>query len=277
MKTRQNSKQGLLKSLWIPRTKVPFPRKTQRNNGHRPLQSVQLTWTKDVSHLAEPTHRYERKFVTECDKRELEMLLKINPALFRPIYAKRAINNIYFDFHDYGLLLDGLNGSSHRYKVRIRWYGDLLGQVEKPILEIKYKQGLVGSKYSFSLPPFQLDGTFNGRKLKNIVEESTASENIKRLFSMLRPALLNRYQREYFLSADGLYRACIDYELEFYGVSSMANLFSKVGTISDQCILELKYDLPAESQVSLITEVFPFRMTRSSKYATGMQMLGNSG
>ena len=274
MKTRQNSKQGLLKSLSIPRTKVPFPRKTQRNNGHRPLQSVQLTLTKDVSHLAEPTHRYERKFVTECDKRELEMLLKINPAMFRRIYAKRAINNIYFDFHDYGLLLDGLNGSSHRYKVRIRWYGDLLGQVEKPILEIKYKQGLVGSKYSFPLSPFRVDSTLDLTKLKKMVEKSKASDTIKNLFSMLRPALLNRYQREYFLSADSLYRSCIDYELEFYAVSSQASIFSKVGAIRDQRILELKYSLEAESQVSLITEAFPFRMARSSKYATGMQMLG---
>ena len=274
MKIHQNSKRGFLRLGRPPLTQDAFQRETHRNNGHGLLKQVRLALTKDTAPLAEPTHRYERKFVTGCDKRELELLLKINPAVFRPIYAKRAINNIYLDFFDYGLLRDGLNGSSNRYKVRIRWYGDLLGWVEKPTLEIKAKQGLVGSKYSFPLPPFWVDGTLDGTKLKKMVEKSTASDRIKNLFSMLRPALLNRYQREYFLSADSLYRSCIDYELEFYAVSSQASIFSKVGTICDQRILELKYSLEAESQVSLITEAFPFRMTRSSKYATGMQMLG---
>ena len=276
MKTHRNSKrkQGFLSALWLPGTKDIFRRGTHRNNGHSSPQAVELALTEDVSSLAEPIYRYERKFVTSCDKRELELLLKINSALFRPIYAKRAINNIYFDFPDYLLLRDGLNGCSYRYKVRIRWYGDLLGLVEKPTLEIKVKQGLVGSKYSFPLPPFRIDGSLDRAKLKDIVKQSKASENIKELFSMLRPALVNRYQREYFLSADSLYRSCLDYELEFYAVSPQASVFSKVASVCEQCILELKYSLEADNQVSLITADFPFRMTRSSKCATGMQMLG---
>lgn len=39
---------------------------------------------------------------------------------------------------------DNLIGISDRMKVRIRWYGALLGLIEEPVLELKIKRGFLG-------------------------------------------------------------------------------------------------------------------------------------
>jgi hypothetical protein len=39
-------------------------------------------------------------------------------------------------------------------------------------------------------------------------------------------------------------------------------------------ILELKYELDEESRAAEIANLFPFRLTKSSKYAQGLENLG---
>ncbi len=103
-------------------------------------------------------YRYERKFlVTEVDVAELDALVRYHPAVFSGIYHPRSINNIYFDSLDGTSHLENVEGNASRVKFRIRWYGDLLGQVDKPVLELKIKRGFLGRKESFRLTPFYLD------------------------------------------------------------------------------------------------------------------------
>ena len=86
--------------------------------------------------------RYERKFfISGLKKEDIEFMVKLHPAIFREIYHERTVNNLYFDSYEMKSYLDNVSGNSQRAKVRIRWYGDLFGIIEKPVLEVKIKRG----------------------------------------------------------------------------------------------------------------------------------------
>lgn len=86
-------------------------------------------------------------------------------------------------------------------------------------------------------------------------------------------SLLNRYRRKSFQSANGKYRITLDSELEFYPVSARHNTFLHKSVDFVTIIVELKYDLEADETAKWITDHLPFRMTKSSKYVSGMERL----
>ena len=96
--------------------------------------------------------RCERKFlISDLSIHEIEDIISLHPALFGPIYNERFVNNIYFDNLDFSSYYENIGGVTPRKKVRIRWYGDLTGQIREPVLEIKKKSGSVGKKEIHSL------------------------------------------------------------------------------------------------------------------------------
>ena len=110
--------------------------------------------------------RYERKFfISGLTKTEVEKIINFHPAMFFEIFQKRLVNNIYFDSSELNSYYDNINGDLNRIKTRIRWYGELFGEIEKPFLELKIKCGLLGKKLRFSLPPFKIGNHFNMQKV----------------------------------------------------------------------------------------------------------------
>ena len=99
--------------------------------------------------------RYERKFLIEnLFKEEVALIIKKNPYLFKRKYHQRFVNNKYFDSLDYSLYNNHVIGKSDRYKIRVRWYDDLFGEIKKPILEIKSKNNYLGKKEYCNLDKF---------------------------------------------------------------------------------------------------------------------------
>ena len=94
-----------------------------------------------IADVLNPTSfRYERKFlVSELNRFEIESIVRLHPAIFSEIYHQRSVNNIYFDTMNVSNYLDNINGVKQRLKVRIRWYGDLFGFIDKSVLEFKIK------------------------------------------------------------------------------------------------------------------------------------------
>ncbi|RLD48527.1 MAG: hypothetical protein DRI88_02995, partial [Bacteroidetes bacterium] len=190
----------------------------------------------------EEAARYERKFMVDAmDYYAVEQQIRIHPAAFSPIFHPRYINNIYLDTNEFDFYFDNVSGRSSRKKARIRWYGEKEGFVEKPVLEFKIREGMLGNKISFRLKPFRVDDSLNREILLEVFRNSElpvwALENL--LF--MKPALLNRYLRKYFLSFDRKFRLTIDNELAYFGIGSNNNLFTEEYT-SDDVIVELKYD-----------------------------------
>jgi len=91
------------------------------------------------------------------------------------------------------------------------------------------------------------------------------------------PLLLVRYKRKYFLSADKRFRITIDSGIEYYRVSKYKNNFINKSDYINTVILELKYTEENDSSADEVSKYFPFRLTKSSKYVTGIQILSIAG
>ena len=215
--------------------------------------------------------RYERKFfLTSLDDQQLEMMIKLHPAVFSEIYYERMVNSVYFDNNFLDFYQDNVQGSQHRLKIRVRWYEDLFKAV-KSNLEFKIKDGLLGDKKIVKVDDFLAKDSLP--LISNMIKDDQEFEQLSKLkLQNLKPVILVSYNRRYFQSADKKFRLTIDRDLTFYKVEN-----NKINWQTDlqinATILELKYDQEDDQEADQISSFFPFRMTKSSKYVLGMAKL----
>ena len=218
--------------------------------------------------------RYERKFVlSELTSQEIERIIRCHPANFKEIFYERTINNIYFDSLDLKNYHDHLSGSADRFKIRIRWYGKIFGEIKNPVIEIKAKKNELGKKTSFPIKNFVLDEKFSLEYIQKIFSQSNVPFWLSEELKLYMPVILNSYKRKYFSSNDKRYRLTIDKEVKFYEIRSRNNLFFRKYKDVDNIIIELKYQLKDFEKAKEITEHFPFRLGAYSKYVTGINLL----
>lgn len=221
-----------------------------------------------------PSLRYERKFLVPPRWHStIGRGIKLNPALFSPIYQPRVVNNIYLDSSALRLYFLNLDGAAQRTKVRIRWYGERLGELARPVLEFKIKHGLLGAKESFPLKPFCLDTAFNSTILAQVLSGSELPANVRHLLRGLEPTLLNCYRRHYYQSADRRYRLTWDSHLEFYRLHRGHNSLLGQAAPCPWQVVELKYDQAHAAGAEQVAGALPFRLTRMSKYVFGVDSL----
>jgi SPX domain protein involved in polyphosphate accumulation len=232
---------------------------------------------KGLFHSIEKKHnyRFELKFtIPDIFKlSRIEQIVKHNSALFREVFHERQVNNIYFDTVGYNDYFDNVLGVSDRKKIRIRWYGDTLGEIKKPVLEIKIKKGLVGDKWSYKLKPFMLDNSFTNDTIQELFERSDLPIPILESVKIVTPTLLNSYIRRYFLSADNRFRITLDYKLLYYRIDKRFNNFNFAPNKDPNKIVELKYGLKDDNEANSISTQFPFRLNKNSKYVNGVNTL----
>ncbi len=218
--------------------------------------------------------RYERKFfIGGLDTKSLESIVIQNPAFFSEIYHERWVNNIYFDSLNFNNFLDNIIGNMYRSKYRIRWYGEMLSNISKPILEQKIKKGLLGDKKFYNISPFRLERGFNSTSITNLLKKSILNPKVHLDLAEQFPVLLNRYNRKYFESSDHNFRITIDSEQSFYKINKLNNTLSQKITDKKNLILELKYSKEFDQKASKITNNLPFRLTKSSKFSRGIELL----
>ena len=225
--------------------------------------------------LSDPTSfRYERKFVPASMSRYVvESIVKLHPAMFSEVYYQRFVNNIYLDTPQFSSYIDNEDGVSERVKTRIRWYGNLLGPVAEPVLELKTKRGFLGGKLRCPLEPFCLDQNCSTEVLQDVFFQSGLPGLLREQLKSMGFALLNRYSRKYFESADRKFRITIDFDMEYFGINNSGNSFTERLSDQEKVVLELKYDQADDDQARCVTNHLPFRLTKSSKYALGIQLL----
>jgi hypothetical protein len=224
--------------------------------------------------ISTSNYRYEKKFfITELSKYEVENNVKLHHAIFSEIYYQRFVNNIYFDSFGMNNYNDNIEGISDRIKIRIRWYGDLFGNILNPVLEFKIKNGELGKKITVPI------NAINFAKKTNICDILKSNiglaEKLAINFNQLVPTLLNRYSRKYYQSYDKKYRITIDNEQSFYLLNNTNNVFLNRCEDNVSVILELKYNQNSCFNAHFITSAFPFRVTKSSKYVRGIHMMSN--
>ncbi len=216
--------------------------------------------------------RFERKFhIQEVSTAEVIHWVMRSPALFREAFHERAINNIYLDTPGLASYFENVSGIADRTKMRIRWYGNLLGPVRRPVLEYKIKRGAVGTKDAYPMRPFTVERGFGIDDLRPVMQDPALPESVRIALSHVEPALINRYRRRYFISADHQYRITVDWGLEFYRVHRHDNQFLSRMQLTGSSVMELKYSGDLLALDDHITNFFPFRVTRMSKYVTGLE------
>ena len=218
-----------------------------------------------------PNYRYERKFtIANSDKAQVLYAIKNHPAFFHPIFQPRQINNIYLDDQKLSFFKNNRIGIAKRKKIRVRWYGQLFGMNTNPRLEYKLKEGLLGDKWIFKLPDFNIKPGFTNDSLLKVFANAVLPAPVAEDLHFLRPTLLNTYYRSYFLSADGKFRITLDESMAYYRFDYPRAHFMAVHRTPNDFIVELKY-LPAEDKIAnQISKKFPFRMDKSSKYVNGI-------
>ena len=216
-------------------------------------------------------YRYEKKFVAvDQSVPEIDWIIKKNPFLFRPIFHERQVNNIYFDTPRFEHFYDNVNGNSKRKKLRIRWYGNLSGVAEKPVIEAKIKRGDLGTKRSLAISAFEIKKHFSTSEITALLHR-VPPEAAEPSLQEYRPTLVNSYIRTYYLSADRRFRITLDRNLHYYKVGLSATSLMTPLTDRRKLIIELKYDQSESDAARSVTEHFPFRASKNSKYVSGIR------
>lgn len=185
------------------------------------------------------------------------------------LHQDREINSIYFDTHDLQSASDNINGYANRVKYRLRWYGNDNNHVN---LEFKIRSNRFNFKKIFplgkNLENLNLFETFN-------VSNNIFKKNYENVFNLigykkLFPILNVKYLRSYYYYENMIvtYDRNISYGLFNSKNVDRKNDFGKV--------IELKIPEKEIHRTSKFINEFPFKISRNSKYITGLAMLGKT-
>ncbi|MCP4544289.1 MAG: polyphosphate polymerase domain-containing protein [Chloroflexi bacterium] len=214
--------------------------------------------------------RYEVKMV--CDQSLLAQArswVRMHPAGFSVAYPPRRVNSLYIDTPHLTGLNDNLRGLSLRQKLRLRWYGDEVVGI-RPYLELKQKQNLLGRKERHLLPN-PLDLTLPWTETLQVIRANAGPNWQFLLQTVHQPTLLNRYQREYYVTADGTIRVTLDFDQVAYDQRLFLRPNLRVRLpIEDTVVIEIKADQEHTERLQEIAGRFPLRRSRNSKYVGGL-------
>jgi len=206
--------------------------------------------------------RYERKFIIEgLPLHKIEEAIWGHPVGFTVDHPDRKVNNIYFD--DMGFSNFQLHnvGEGERRKFRIRWYGYETEHIADPVFEVKSKHGELSKKTLIKIGPFDTRGFQTLLQFPKLAS-----------LGFLQPGLYNSYTRSYYKSFDGKFRLTVDRNMEYrpfnVGVGISQSKFTEDGVM-----VELKYDEQYDNEWENIADHFPYRVSNSSKYISGMMLL----
>ena len=220
-------------------------------------------------------YRYERKYLIPFNQQsKISSIINSNSLRFYKQFKKRSINSIYFDTDNLDYYAANLNGDLNRKKIRMRWYGLWYGLLNSN-LEIKNKCGLVGNKYVYKLPELFVDKSTNILSFNSLFTKSNLPNNIGSLFHILKPRLFISYTREYYKSRIIDCRLTLDTNIKYISFSSNKFIIEKTYSNTSDMIVELKTGIHDEEKVLTHGYQLPFRISKHSKYATGIQRFYN--
>ena len=217
-------------------------------------------------------NRYEIKMVYDGLRiYEVRQWIRNHSAAFRKAYPTRLVNNVYFDTEELGSFNDHISGSGSRQKMRFRWYHNTSLQVNGQ-LEIKRKDAMVGSKIVEKIRGIDLE--HDSWKVIRQKMLAQTSDEINLLVKSTFPISINTYQRDYFVSADGVTRVTLDYKMKawdqrVYQFPNMRNCMPQ----SNQMVIEFKRDMFGHEDFADILSEFPLRVTNYSKYVSAVDAI----
>lgn len=221
------------------------------------------------------TARLEIKFVAyDIHYSTLLHWLHLHPAGFVTLHPDRWVNNVYFDTHAYGAFSENLVGASRRVKVRYRWYGKS-EELEAGTLEVKCKRNCFGWKLNYKVP--KAPSSSDWYTTRESLREQLPPEGVKWLDANPNPVLINRYHRKYFVSMDGKVRTTVDTQQAVWDqrFKPYPNFVHRAN-LPQTLVVEIKVDRQNRDLVSQVIQGLPLRVSRHSKYVTGVRMISGN-
>lgn len=222
--------------------------------------------------------RYEIKLRFPAPLRPwLQSWIRSSPAHWRVAYPPRWVNSLYFDDASASALRANLEGWGEREKVRLRWYGPTLHQLEEAGLEIKARRGSIGTKQLYFLQEFH--GDLSQLSWEALLRHLRRFPFARRwLLRYPRPALIVRYRRAYYVSARSRIRLTVDERITAFeqGLAPRPNLRRAHPRTSD-FIVELKAPPSLAGEIAACLNELPIRPTRHSKYVVGRLPFARGG
>jgi len=218
--------------------------------------------------------RLEIKFVSYASNFDILMSwIHLHPSGFYSTFPDRQVNNVYFDGHQYTAYTENLSGASERTKVRYRWYGESIEPCAGT-LEIKRKRNYFGWKLYHRVKIAPYSPEINWYSIRKNIRDQISEHG--RLWLDLNPfpILLNRYRRRYFISEEGKIRVTIDTNQAVWDqrFKSEPNFLNKAN-LPDTLIVEIKFDRKDREYASQSIQSLPLRVSRHSKYMTGVNTI----
>ena len=215
--------------------------------------------------------RLEIKFIADVTRHHsLLHKLRTHRFGFSVAYPPRQVNNIYFDNYDFDTYQASTAGISERTKIRYRWYGPSLLPAAGA-LEIKCKRNTFGWKFQYGVlrDPSQSGATWPA--IKQDIERQIPLEGAQWLRLYPWPVLLNRYQRDYYVSRDQQVRVTLDSKLAAWDqrFKSRPNLQNK-SNLPALVVLEVKSHRRHEAWAQELINELPLRISQHSKYVAAM-------
>lgn len=219
-----------------------------------------------------PEHaRLEIKFISqEADLDHLLHWLRLHPSAFVRPFPDRWVKNVYFDTWDCRAFSDNLEGASGRAKVRYRWYGES-EMPDAGALEIKRKRNFFGWKLRYEVAEAPSQPRAGWKEIRHAMLEHLSPEGRRWLEDSPLPVLINRYRRRYFESADGKIRATVDTGLGIWDqrFDSHPN-YRRRANLPAVLVVEFKFARRDRDLASDVVRTMPLRVSRFSKYASGL-------
>lgn len=218
--------------------------------------------------------RYEVKFV--LNEREMTHALSwLTMIGAKKRFPDRIVNSLYFDNVAQEAVRDNLAGISHRNKIRLRCYGDQLSNPSDPKLEIKTREGRLGSKTIYPLSADILLTNKNLYALSRSIFHKLQTSHFTHMAinNYLVPMLLVKYQREYYEVHNGI-RITIDKKIRFFNAVQNNSLDSLKPIYYNPYIMEIKFPTELKNHVANLIRSLHLTPKRHSKYLTGLAMLG---
>ena len=217
--------------------------------------------------------RFERKYpLTVAGLRDFRWWHRTHGREFARTYDERTIHNVYFDSPDWERHADNLSGTSSRTKCRLRWYGDLEA-ADVVVFEAKHRRNAIGHKDQHALAAAGLGlADLPLARLYARLRPLLPGELRLELDQGHRPALYNRYRREYYATPNGI-RMTVDTGIAYAPVQGGSLRTLRPIPSSAPTVVEVKYSSDRRVEAEVALRRLPFRATRSSKYVIGVDHL----
>ncbi len=211
--------------------------------------------------------RRETKFILpNADVGKFRRLMESNGRRLIHNESVSTVRSIYFDNTLLSDCQANLNGTSHRKKVRLRWY-DSLTPGEVLFFEIKWRDNRATGKHRLELRSQKNLSELTYRHIYDQLIDILPPQHVVDLLKRSDPVVIVEYQREHFASADGLLRVTLDYNLTFYDQTGKRSISASFPfRMPELLVMEVKSPEGSLQEIKELLHPFTPRMGPCSKY-----------